>query len=88
MNNPLMVSLQSASVMIDFLLPLLNPDAVRSAIGERTVLFSDHSEKPEIRMELLVLEDTKEYIHLMASLSTPTSKNPNQSVVIAAIINT
>ena len=39
-------------------------------------------------MELLVLENTKEYIHLMASLSMPTSKDPNQEVVVAAIINT
>jgi hypothetical protein len=84
--DPDYVSMRSVAAVLEQILPLLSVDAIRTMIGERAVLFSDASQTPELRMEILALEDTPEYVHLCVSLSKPMSVNPHQSVVASELI--
>lgn len=83
------VSLRSVCGVLAQVVPHLDLDAVRQLIGKRSgdhvVIYSDDSDAPELSLELILFEDTSDYLHIGIALSkegTSSVSSPTSTSVI------
>ncbi len=74
---------KAVAAILEQLLPCLDPEKVINTFGERTVIYSDNTQSPELYVEIMLLEKTPKYIHLLASVfSSITAKHGCSEVII------
>jgi hypothetical protein len=74
---------EAVAAILEQLLPCLDPEKVINTFGDRTVIYSDDTQSPELYVEIMLLEKEPKYIHLMTSVfSSITDKSGCSDVII------